>query len=154
MSREFNRIRFHFVCPPFYFPGRTGLKDFVIKLFKKEGYELEAVNYIFCTDEYLLNLNRSYLDHDTYTDIITFGFSKGKEPVAADIYISVERVRENARLFHSGFLHELHRVIFHGALHLCGYRDKTAGEVKEMRAREEFYLKRFFVPRETKSSKS
>lgn len=144
MSPQASRIRFYFICLPFYFPERTRLKAFLTKLFKREGYKLEAVNYIFCTDEYLLALNRGYLRHDTYTDIITFGFSKEKEPVVADIYISVERVRENARLFHSGFLHELHRVVFHGALHLCGYRDKTAREVKEMRGREEFYLQRFF----------
>src|SRR5881398_3141881 len=125
MLRARNVIRFHFICRPFYFPGRTRLKTFLVALFKEEGYKVQAVNYIFCTDAYLLEFNRNYLKHDTYTDIITFDLSEKNSPLIADIYISVERVKENSHLFTSTFSYELHRVIFHGALHLCGYNDKS-----------------------------
>lgn len=147
-------IRFHFIHPPLHFPNRTRLKSFLSVLFKKEGFKVEAINYIFCTDDYLLQLNRGYLKHNTLTDIITFGLSKPKEPLIADIYISIERVKENSQLFHSGFLKELHRVIFHGALHLCGYKDKKPSDIKLMRSKEDYYLHQYFVPRGTKPSKS
>ena len=149
-----DRIKFHFTTASFYFQKRTELKSFLLKLFKNEGYRVAGINYIFCTDEYLLSINREYLHHDTYTDIVTFGFSKAQEPIVADIYISVERVKENSKLYHSGFKKELHRVIFHGALHLCGYRDKTPEEATVMRKMEDHYLRKYFVPREIKTSKS
>lgn len=115
---------------------------------------MKAVNYIFCTDAYLLELNQGYLKHNTYTDIITFGLSKRRDPIVAEIYVSVERVAENAKIFESGFVKELHRVIFHGALHLCGYMDKSPLQKKKMRSKEDYYLALFFVPRETNSIKS
>ena len=154
MIWQTDRIKFHFVSSLFYFQKRTELKSFLLKLFKNEGYKVAAINYIFCTDEYLLKINQEYLHHDTYTDIVTFDFSKGQEPIVADIYISVERIRENSILYHSGFNKELHRVIFHGALHLSGYRDKTPDEATSMRNKEDYYLRKYFVPREIKTPKS
>lgn len=142
-------IHFHFIVPPFYFPKRNQLKEFLGQLFKKEGKKVNAINYIFCTDSCLLDLNQTHLNHDTYTDILTFELSAKGEQLTADIYISIERVRDNAATFQTSFQRELHRVIFHGALHLCGYSDKTKEQAQQMRSMEELYLNRYFVPRGT-----
>jgi len=142
-------IYFYFLIKPFFFPHRSRLKSFLKQLFKKEGKEVETINYIFCTDAYLLELNKTHLNHNTYTDIITFELSPKGEPLTADIYISVARVKENAATFHTSFQRELHRVIFHGALYLCGYKDKTKEQSQQMRAKEELYLNHYFVPRGT-----
>lgn len=145
-----NAIAFHYIDVAFAFRSRTELKRFVIALFKKEGRALDHINYIFCTDEYLLQLNQDYLKHDTYTDIITFELSPKGEPVLSDIFISIDRVKENASQLGFSFQRELHRVIFHGALHLCGYKDKTRSDSQTMRAMEDKYLAKYFVPRGTK----
>jgi probable rRNA maturation factor len=102
------------------------------------------ISYIFCDDDYLLELNKDYLNHDTLTDIITFDYSVGKI-VQGDIFISIERVKENSGLFNVSFPEELRRVIVHGILHLCGYKDKTAEESKLMRLKEEEKMKLFHV---------
>ncbi len=102
------------------------------------------INYIFCSDEYLLGINKQFLQHDTLTDIITFDLSENDKIMDAEIYVSVERVSENAKKFGVTYVHELHRVIFHGALHLCGFKDKKAEEVKAMRAAEEDCLNCYF----------
>lgn len=146
------KIQFHYLERTFYLPSRTALKAFILYLFKKEGLKVEAINYIFCSDQYLLKINKDFLDHNTYTDIITFQYTPPKRPAQSDIYISIDRVRENARLYHTSFLQELYRVIFHGALHLCGYKDKADRDVKLMRSKEDFYLKQY-VSRETKRIK-
>lgn len=101
----------------------------------KEG----EINYIFCTDDYLHKLNVDFLDHDTLTDVISFDYSVGKE-LHGDIYISVDRVEENASDFNVAFLDEIARVIIHGVLHYCGYKDKTDADEKEMRYKEDYYL--------------
>lgn len=124
---------------------RTKLKKFLASLFKKEGKLLEELQYIFCSDDYLLKINRQYLEHDYYTDIITFDLSENGQPIHAEIYISIDRVRENAREFGSSVKNEMHRVIFHGALHLCGYKDKTPAQGKQMREMEEKYLKLYRI---------
>ena len=100
-----------------------------------------TINYIFSSDEYLLKLNRQYLEHDTYTVIITFDYSTGKV-LSGDIFISIDRVKENALKFKKTFENELHRVMIHGILHLCGFKDKTDAESKEMRQREDHYLEK------------
>ncbi|HVG43007.1 MAG TPA: rRNA maturation RNase YbeY, partial [Chitinophagaceae bacterium] len=125
------------------------LKAFIVNLVISEGFDLKHINYIFCTDSYLLDYNIKYLHHSTLTDIITFQLNTVQEPIIADIFISVDRVKENALLFDSSFINEFHRVIFHGALHLCGYKDKTKMDILEMRNKEAFYLNSYFVPRET-----
>src|SRR4051812_29884492 len=109
-------IQFHYQVPPFYFPERTRLKRFILGIFQAEKRSVEHINYIFCSDRNLLKVNWDYLKHDTYTDIITFSLSPEAEPILSDIYISIDRVKENARTFNSSFIQELHRVIFHGVL--------------------------------------
>lgn len=142
-------IKFHYLKSNFIFSNRTRLKSFIIKLIKTEGCSLEFINYIFCSDEYLIDLNRKYLNHDTYTDIITFQFSAPPLKINSELYISIDRVRDNAKTFNTSFEIELHRVIFHGALHLCGYKDNTKGEKAQMRLLEEKYLNQYFISRET-----
>lgn len=107
---------------------------------KEEGAEVERVDYIFCVDAYLIELNRTYLNHDTFTDILTFTLSPAGEAITSEIYISVERVRENAEKYDVSFETELHRVMIHGLLHLCGYEDGTAKQKKQMRSKEDYYL--------------
>ena len=133
-------IQFHYQSDRFHFPERNRMKEFLLRLLKKEGKKVEHINYIFCTDAYLLELNRQYLKHDTYTDIITFELSEANQPLLADIYISIDRIRQNAQKFETSFSRELQRVIFHGALHLCGYKDKTASDAQLMRKKEDQYL--------------
>ena len=107
-----------------------------------EGYKIGDINYIFCDDEYLLGINQQYLQHDIYTDIITFDYVEGKV-LSGDIYISIERVRENARIYHVDFENELKRVLSHGILHLCGYKDKTDADAAQMREKENFAISLF-----------
>ena len=146
-----DKIKFHFPFGHFFFPNRTAAKSFLTKQIKREGRRIEAINYVFCSDTYLLEINRQYLKHDTLTDIITFELSPKDHPLLSDIYISIERVRDNATAFNTSFQKELHRVIFHGALHLCGYKDKSEEQSQQMRGMEEKWLTAYFVPRETES---
>jgi rRNA maturation RNase YbeY len=106
----------------------------------EEGYELTRIDYIFCSDEFLLEVNRTHLDHDFYTDIITFPLNAN--PIIAEIYISIERVKENATSYSVPFQDELLRVIIHGILHLCGYDDHEETDIAFIRKREEYYLKK------------
>ncbi|MEQ8705668.1 MAG: rRNA maturation RNase YbeY [Phaeodactylibacter sp.] len=112
------------------------LHSWIENIIKREDCQLQQLTYIFCSDQYLHQINLEYLDHDTYTDIITFPYA---EPplIHSDIFISVERVRENADTLKVPFEQELHRVIIHGLLHLCGYPDKTEAEARQMRAKED-----------------
>ncbi|MES2850527.1 MAG: rRNA maturation RNase YbeY [Bacteroidota bacterium] len=119
---------------------RTKLKSFIQDLFKNEGEVLDELSYVFCSDEYLLNINRQFLNHDYYTDIITFDISETKREVKGEIYISVDRVKDNAKELKQPIQKELLRVIFHGALHLCGYKDKTESQQTQMRSKENYYL--------------
>ncbi len=104
-----------------------------------EGHRAETIQFVFTSDDYLLDLNREYLDHDTYTDIITFDYCEG-ELIMGDIFISIDRVKENADKLNIPFLDELHRVMVHGVLHLCGYKDKSPGEKAQMTEKEDYYL--------------
>jgi probable rRNA maturation factor len=106
------------------------------KLIEQEDKSLRLLNFIFCSDDYLLRLNLEYLDHDTLTDIITFPYAD-PPVIEGDIFISIDRVRENAQLFNVTFEQEIHRIMAHGVLHLCGYGDKTEAEVKLMRQKED-----------------
>lgn len=134
-----SKVYFFFLQIEPGFKNRTALKGFIEKLFKREGKKLRSINYIFCSDEDILKINKQYLKHDFYTDIITFDLSESDQ-IVAEVYISTERVRENAKSLGTSFISEIHRVIFHGALHLCGYGDKTKSEKVEMRKREDYYL--------------
>jgi len=131
---------------------RKRLKAFVSDIFVKTGGKTEGeLRVIFCSDEELLQINRNFLKHDYYTDIITFPFTKPDDiHIDAELYISIDRVKENAVSFESSFTHGLHRVIFHGVLHLCGLNDKTRNEIQAMRESEDKLLKQYFnVSRET-----
>ena len=124
--------------------GRQNLKSFLQALFKEEGKNLDSLNYIFCTDKYLLTINQDFLSHDYLTDIITFNLSNDLGVISGEVYISVDRVRENATILQVALNNELHRVIFHGALHLCGYKDNSPRKMTEMRNAEDKLLRRYF----------
>jgi rRNA maturation RNase YbeY len=124
---------------PFKVPEATKLKLFIADIFKKEKKALQTINYIFCSDEYLLKINRSFLKHDDFTDIITFDLSDSGSTIG-EIYISTDRIKDNATTFATSFKKELYRVIIHGALHLIGYKDKTKSESEIMRSKEDHYL--------------
>lgn len=111
------------------------LKNIIITEQKKVG----KITYVFCTDEALLKVNKEFLQHDYYTDVITFDYVKGKT-ISADIFVSLPRISENAETLNKIFNIELHRVLAHGILHLCGYSDKTEEEIHQMRQKEDFYL--------------
>ena len=122
---------------------RTKLKAFISKQCQKEGVRIEALQYVFCSDAYLLDINKRFLNHDFYTDIISFDLSEQKGSLVGDVYISIERVKENAKTEGSLYMHELLRVIFHGVLHFCGYKDKKPADVKVMRSMEDKWLKAY-----------
>lgn len=137
------KVQFHNLIPVPSLKNRKDLKLFLTKLAKKEGRPLKSLNIILCSDEYLLSMNKQFLQHDYYTDIITFDLSEGND-IEGELYISVDRVKENALSFSSTLQQELHRVIFHGLLHLCGYKDKSPKHIKEMRAAEQRALSAYF----------
>ena len=118
--------------------------EWLKNLIQTENKKLGEINYIFCDDDYLLKVNQDYLDHDYYTDIITFDISGKGEPVSGEIYISADRVKDNAAQLRTTISNEIHRVIFHGVLHLCGYKDKTRVQQKQMRLKENQYLMKYF----------
>jgi probable rRNA maturation factor len=122
---------------------KARLKTFIESIFKKEKQKLSSITYIFCSDEFLLQMNRDFLQHDYYTDILTFGLSEKGEPVEAEVYISLDRVKDNAANLETTYKNETLRVIFHGALHLCGYKDKRKSEITLMREKEDQYLRLF-----------
>ena len=123
--------------------NRLTLKAFIEKALKKEGMTIESLQYIFCSDKFLLDINKSYLKHDYYTDIISFDLSEIKGKLIGEVYISIDRVKDNAKTHKTILNEELLRVIFHGALHFCGYKDKKPADAKEMRAQENKWLKSY-----------
>ncbi|MCW3119915.1 MAG: ybeY [Chitinophagaceae bacterium] len=149
-SKTDKAIKFFFLNVDITLKGRNRLKNYLNAVFRKEGKTVEFVNYIFCSDEFLLEINKNYLKHDYYTDIITFDLSDERKKLRAEIYISVDRVRDNSGKLGVSIKSELHRVIFHGALHLCGYGDKSEREIAKMRREEEYHIKKYLgVPRGT-----
>ena len=118
--------------------------DGLISKYRKEVKTAE-LSYIFCTDNFLLEMNNNFLDHDTFTDIITFNLSASKQEMEGEIYISIERIKENAKLYHTTYSEELHRVIFHGVLHLCGFKDKKEKDRKIMRENEDYCLEHYKI---------
>lgn len=110
--------------------------DWFTKITKKEGKILDEIALIFCTDDYLLEINQQHLEHDYYTDIVTFDYC-WDDHISGDLFISVDRVRDNAKAFNTDFSSELNRVIIHGVLHLCGYKDKSEEDEKLMRSKED-----------------
>ncbi len=122
---------------------RTKLKSFINKQCLKEGIRIETLHYVFCSDDFVLDINKRYLNHNFYTDIISFDLSEQGGHLIGDVYISIDRVKENAKTGGNRYTHELLRVIFHGALHFCGYKDKKPAEMKTMRSMEDKWLKAY-----------
>ena len=119
--------------------NEEAISNWISRVIALEGCKLGDINYIFCDDKYLHKINLDFLDHDTLTDIISFDYSVGKE-LHGDIFISVERVMDNAKDFKVKFIEELYRVIVHGVLHYCGYKDKSEEDSRVMREKENYYL--------------
>ncbi len=132
-------IYFHNEEIKFVFPDKRRIRKWIINTSEQENKDVGDINIIFTSDNCLYDLNIRHLRHDTFTDIITFDYSVENE-INGDIFISLERVRENAKEFGHPSLHELHRVIIHGILHLIGYKDKTKQQKLNMRAKEDYYL--------------
>ncbi len=138
---EENPLNFYQEDIDFEISHPTQLANWIASVPPHEGKTIRALSFIFCSDAYLLSLNVQYLQHDTYTDVITFSYSQSKEDqIEGDIFISVERVRENAHSLGLDFYDELHRVMIHGVLHLLGYEDKQASDKKMMTKKENYYL--------------
>ena len=136
----------------FALQNKTAVRNWLVNSARKEKKSIEKLNYIFCTDEYLLSINKTYLNHATLTDIITFSTeglgdllmsNSNKNKLNGEIYISIDRVKENAKIFNVKFTTELHRVMIHGLMHLCGYGDKSAVKKKQMRGKEDYYLAQY-----------
>jgi rRNA maturation RNase YbeY len=123
-----------------FLKDRKKLKTFIEKIFKKEKKKLQELHYIFCNDDYLLKINQHFLKHNYYTDIITFDLSETSS-ICGEVYISIDRLKENAEKYKSRYSDELHKLLFHGALHLCGYKDKTLPDRNVMTEKEDAYLK-------------
>lgn len=120
--------------------GKTTIKKWLQETIVAEGYKLAELNFIFCSDEYLLRVNQDFLQHDYYTDVITFDNSEELKTILGDIFISIDRVKDNAKQNNVSTHDELCRIIIHGTLHLLGYKDKTKKAKTEMTAKEDFYL--------------
>ena len=132
-------VLFHSDGVGFSISNSEKLNNWVIKCLSRFNKNCGEINVIFCNDDYLLSINKTYLNHDYYTDIITFDYSK-PEDVSGDLYISITRVKDNAKKLNLEFNDELYRVIIHGVLHLCGLKDKTKQEKEKMRAKEDEML--------------
>jgi probable rRNA maturation factor len=140
-----NNIRFFKEDIRFRLLYQDGLRKWITGVISQKKFKIEEINYIFCSDKYLIQLNKKFLDHNFYTDIITFDNSSEKKKISADIFISIDSVKTNAQKFGSSFKDELHRVMIHGALHLLGYKDKTEKDQRAMRSKEnEMLSKRKF----------
>ncbi len=136
---ETSSITYHSESIDFNLPNELNTSSWILNAITSEGKTLGEVAYIFCSDDYLHKINLEQLNHDTYTDIITFNYCEG-DLISSDIFISIDRVKENALTYKVDFFNELHRVIIHGILHLIGYDDKSESDQVVMREKEDFYL--------------
>lgn len=136
-------MEIHFFNAPGLLRSRTALKKFLVRQYAKQKLSRKGLNIIFCTDNELLKINNSFLNHDFFTDIITFDYPTDLESYS-EIYISIERVRENAKQLNQPIYQELHRVIFHGVLHIFGFKDKTPSDKQKMTSAENKLLQNYF----------
>lgn len=136
-------ITYHKEEIEFELPDEQNLSRWLMNVAEAEAGVIREISYVFCSDDYLLQINKEYLKHDYYTDIITFPYKEGKE-VESDIFISIDRVRDNAQAFDASFEKELLRVISHGLLHLLGYKDKSEEEEKTMRQKEDWAIDLYY----------
>jgi len=123
----------------FKLPIEKEIQEWISNVIQSENFKEGEISYIFCEDDELIKINKEYLDHNTYTDIISFDYTVGKK-LHGDIFISIERVYDNAKTFKQNFFTELYRVVIHGVLHYCGYKDKSEEDAQLMRQKEDFYL--------------
>ncbi len=133
-------INFYLEDASYQLKKKKLIRKWILATISHEKAEIDNISYIFCTDSYLYKLNTEYLNHDTLTDIITFQYNSPDEAIQSDIFISIERVKENAKLYNQRLLDEVHRILIHGTLHLLGYKDKSDNEKAEMTAKENYYL--------------
>ena len=135
-------IRIHFFTEDIQYRLREirKIRLWISGVIDKEGGELENINFILTSDSFLHKINLEYLKHDTYTDIITFEYNEAEEAILSDIYISLDRCRENAKRYKVSLRNELHRILIHGTLHLLGYKDKTKPDKQIMTSKEDYYL--------------
>jgi len=140
-----SRIVFYDLKSARFLKKRRQLKNFIFAVFVEEGKLLNSLNIVLCDDEYLLSINKEFLQHDYYTDIITFDLSTESSSIEGELYISIERVIDNAEKIGTSKVIELHRVIFHGCLHLCGYGDKTSKQETIMRSKEDYYIQKYLT---------
>jgi rRNA maturation RNase YbeY len=136
-------VSFYSIGVPIPIKHRRRVRQLVLELFAKERVPFEKLSFIFCSDEYLLHLNKEHLSHDYYTDVLTFHLSDPLQEVVGEVYLSTERIKENAKAYDEAYQTELLRVMIHGALHLCGYKDKTKAGQEKMRLKENLYLQQF-----------
>ena len=136
-------IQFFFAGVKIVLSERKRLKIFIETMLKRENRKLISLSIVFCTDKYLLEINRQYLGHDYYTDIVTFNLAEDNEFIEGEVYISIDRIRENALINLVTTKHELHRVLLHGILHLCGYKDKLKSEKDTMTRMENHMLQKY-----------
>jgi rRNA maturation RNase YbeY len=129
-------IRYFYEQTRFRMAQPIKVRQWLKRVARQEGWDIANLNYIFCSDAYLLSLNQSHLRHNTLTDVITFQYHQSGQPIEGDVFISIPRVRENAKKFGSPFTDELHRVMVHGLLHLMGYADKRPADKKRMQKKE------------------
>lgn len=139
-DKELRAIHFFSEGIEFKFKRKKLYRNWLCMLAKSKNYKIKALNYVFCKDEYLLQLNQDFLQHDTLTDIVTFGVSAKNEAIVGDIYISIDRILENSEINKVKFATELRRVMAHGLLHLCGFGDKSTEEKVEMTKQEDIAL--------------
>lgn len=133
-------VSFNFVDTKDILKQKNKLKSWIKSIVEQNGMKAGDISYIFCSDDYLLEINQNYLQHDFYTDIITFDYT-AENKIAGDLFISIDRVMDNAKELNVSFEEELHRVIIHGVLHLLGFKDKSDKEAKQMRIKEQECLK-------------
>ena len=133
-------IHYFYEDVDFRLSHKAAFSDWIHGVIRSHGFESKEINYIFCSDDYLLEINKQHLDHDYHTDIITFDNSEQENSIESDIFISIDRVKENANEYHLGFENELSRIMIHGILHLLGFGDKTRSDQKVMREKEDTCL--------------
>jgi len=138
-------VKFYLADIKFVLNHKRQLKKSIEFLFSDQNKDLKSLTYVFTSDEYLLKINQDFLKHDYFTDVITFTLSAEKNKIEGEVYISIDRVKENAKQLATDFSSELHRVMIHGALHLCGYKDKLKRDQFGMRKLEEKYLSKLFA---------
>jgi len=134
------QISFYLEDTSYYLRSKKNIRKWITQVILSEGKKTGVINFVICSDKYLLELNQEYLNHNTYTDTITFDYSEDDKAIIGDVFISIDRIKENAKSYSQKLSTELHRVMCHGVLHLLGFADKTEKQSLQMRDKEDYYL--------------